>query len=118
MSDLGAMVLFNDTQSNKKGLRCFFFDMIYENTTSQGAKELFAGLDCLKEQLISDKFKKKTNNKIFSKILLYTDNALNDIVHTAFILQRNSQNPTLQIKMWLNPEAQASIVLLLFCFSF
>ena len=95
MSDLGAMVLFNDTQNNKKGLGCFFFDMIYENTTSQGAKELFAGLDCLKEQLLSDEFKTKTNNRTFSKILLHTDNALNDIVHTAFILLRNSQNPTL-----------------------
>ena len=110
MSDLGAMCLFNLKQDNKPGLGCYFFDFIYKNTQSQGASELMCGFDVLKQQLLSDDFKEVTGGKTFSKIVLFTDNALNDSCHTPFILQRNSQNKTLQIASWQNPEAQVSMI--------
>ena len=46
----------------------------------------------LKEQLLSDEFKEVTGGKIFSKLVLFTDSALNDSCHMLFILQHNSQN--------------------------
>ena len=106
MSDLGAMVLFNSNQDNKNGLGCWFYALIYENTASQGAPELMAGFDVLLNQLLSDEFKQVTSGRSFSKIVLFTDNALNDVSHTAFIMQCNCQNKSLQIASWQNNEAQ------------
>ena len=91
-------------------IRLLFFDFIYKNTQSQGASELMCGFDVLKEQILSDEFKEVTGGKTFSKIVLFTDNALNDSCHTPFILQRNSQNKNLQIASWQNPEAQISMI--------
>ena len=64
----------------------------------------------LKEQLLSDEFKEVTGGKTFSKIVLFTDNALNDSCHLPFIMQCNSQNKNLQIVSWQNPEAQVSMI--------
>ena len=108
MSLLGAMCLFKTSQNNKPGLGCFFYNFIYENTKSQGAPELMAGFDCLKTELLSQNFKQVTNGKTFSKISLFTDNALNDSSHSPFIMQQNSQQNSLQIQTWDNNEAQVS----------
>ena len=114
MSDLGSMVKWSGTRADGvEGVYVWFFDVVMDNVTSQDARDLMPGIEALLDELESDEFltiySETSRATRPSKIVLHSDNALSNRVHTPFIHLLNSRrrgSDRAVIVDWMNNEAQ------------